>query len=95
MEPSPKVPFINVRSDNNIQSVGRVIASQLQQRGDRVDIRAVGAGAVNQSVKALAYARHAVFQRGLRLSLIPYIEDGIPREDGASVTRVVLKVEVH
>lgn len=63
-------PFLRVSAGSNPQSVASAIAHALY--ADRqVKLRAVGAGAVNQAVKALAIARGYVAPRGLDLTCKP------------------------
>lgn len=87
---------VNVRSDSNVRSVAKVIATLLMQPGDSVRICAVGAGAVNQAVKATAFAVHIVMNaRGLSLTVTPIAEDGQDRRNGRSFSRIVLVAEVN
>jgi stage V sporulation protein S len=62
--------ILRVGAGSNPQSVASAIAhSVYETRGCK--IRAVGAGAVNQAVKAIAIARGYVAPRGMDLSCIP------------------------
>jgi len=58
--------FLRVSAGSNAQSVGSAIAHALYEN-PQVKIRAVGASAVNQAVKAIAIARGYVAPRGLDL----------------------------
>ena len=62
--------FLRVSASSNPQSVASAIAHAVYDNRD-VKVRAVGAGAVNQSVKALAIARGYVAPRGIDLSFKP------------------------
>lgn len=63
-------PVLRVSASSNSQSVASAIAHAIYD--DRtVKLRAVGAGAVNQSVKAIAIARGYVAPRGFDLSCVP------------------------
>ena len=57
---------LRVSAGSNAQSVGSAIAHALYEN-PTVRIRAVGASAVNQAVKAIAIARGYVAPRGLDL----------------------------
>ena len=59
-------PFLRVSAGSNPQSVASAIAHALYENR-QVKLRAVGAGAVNQAVKAIAIARGYVAPRGLDL----------------------------
>lgn len=62
--------FLRVGAGSNAQSVGSAIAHALYEN-PTVRIRAVGASAVNQAVKAIAIARGYVAPRGLDLTCKP------------------------
>ena len=63
-------PVLRVSASSNSQSVASASAHAIYD--DRtVKLRAVGAGAVNQSVKAIAIARGYVAPRGFDLSCVP------------------------
>ena len=61
--------IIKVSGSSNPQSVGSILARAISA-GYTPKMRAIGASAVNQSVKACAIARGFVAPRGLDLSLI-------------------------
>ena len=63
-------PFLRVSAGSNPQSVASAIAHAIYDKRE-VKLRAVGAGAVNQAVKALAIARGFVAPRGLDLTCKP------------------------
>ncbi len=58
--------------------------------GYTVSVRAMGAGAVNQAVKALCIARGMVAPKGNNLSFIPAFSDG--ETDGEQRTSIVFQV---
>jgi len=67
---SNEEPFLRVSASSNPQSVASAIAHAIYD-ARHVKLRAVGAGAVNQAVKAIAIARGYVAPRGMDLSCIP------------------------
>jgi stage V sporulation protein S len=67
---SSEEPFLRVSAGSNPQSVASAIAHAIYDNRS-VKLRAVGAGAVNQAVKAMAIARGYVAPRGLDLSCKP------------------------
>lgn len=74
-------PFLRVSAGSNPQSVASAIAHAIYEKRE-VKLRAVGAGAVNQAVKAIAIARGYVAPRGLDLTCKPGFTT-IESRDGA------------
>lgn len=74
MNSTPEIPseeqFLRVSASSNPQSVASAIAHAIYDKHE-VKMRAVGAGAVNQAVKAMAIARGYVAPRGLDLVCKP------------------------
>ena len=62
--------FLRVSASSNPQSVASAIAHAIYEKHE-VKIRAVGAGAVNQAVKAIAISRGYVAPRGMDLTCKP------------------------
>jgi stage V sporulation protein S len=62
--------FLRVSAGSNPQSVASAIAHALYEKHE-TKLRAVGAGAVNQAVKAMAIARGYVAPRGMDLTCKP------------------------
>jgi len=62
--------ILRVSAGSNPQSVASAIAHSIYETR-QCKIRAVGAGAVNQAVKAIAIARGYTAPRGLDLSCVP------------------------
>lgn len=70
--PAPSVAedFLRVSASSNPQSVASAIAHAIYDNR-QVKLRAIGAGAINQAVKAIAIARGYVAPRGLDLTCKP------------------------
>ncbi len=86
--PLPAVLKVGTRSDPN--SVAGAIAAQVR-RGRRSVIQTIGAGALNQGVKALAIARGLVAPEDLDIWCYPaFVEVDI---DGEERTAIKLTVE--
>jgi stage V sporulation protein S len=68
--PQTEEPFLKVSGNSNPQSVASAIAHAIYEKRE-VKLRAVGAGAVNQAVKATIIARGYVAPRGLNLYCTP------------------------
>lgn len=83
--------ILRVSAGSNPQAVASAIAHSIYEtRGCK--IRAVGAGAVNQAVKAIAIARGYCAPRGLDLSCIPGFAS-IKSHDG-DISAIVFVVSV-
>jgi len=61
---------IKVSSKSNPSSVAGALANALREK-DTLEIQAIGAGALNQSIKAIAIARGFVAPTGKNLVVIP------------------------
>lgn len=61
---------LKVSAQSNPKSVAGALAAVLRERGS-AEVQAVGAGAVNQSIKAIAIARGFVAPNGINLIAIP------------------------
>ena len=68
--PATEEPHLRVSASSNPQSVASAIAHAIYDTR-QVKLRAVGAGAVNQAVKAIAIARGYAAPRGLDLTCKP------------------------
>src|SRR5699024_11759889 len=66
--------ILKVSAKSNPNSVAGALANVLRERGS-AEIQAIGAGALNQSVKAVAIARGFVAPSGVDLICIPAITD--------------------
>lgn len=82
--------MIRVSSKSNPNSVAGMLANVVKQRGV-VEIQAIGAGAVNQAIKAIAIARGFVAPQGISLRCIPSFAD--VEVQGESRTAIKLLVE--
>jgi len=67
----PPMPgVLKVSADSKPKAVAGALAAVLRERGT-VELQAVGAGAVNQAVKAIAITRGFVAPNGIDLVAIP------------------------
>lgn len=81
---------LKVSAKSNPNSVAGALAGVLRERGC-AEVQAVGAGALNQAVKAVAIARGFVAPSGVDLICIPAFTDIII--DGEERTAIKLIVE--
>ena len=80
---------LRVGAGSNPQSVASAVAHAIYDKRE-VKIRAVGAGAVNQAVKAIAIARGYTAPRGIDLVCIPGFAS-IKSHDG-EISAIVFQV---
>ncbi len=82
--------ILKVSSKSNSNSVAGALANVFREKGS-VEIQAVGAGALNQAIKAVAIARGFVAPSGQNLVCIPTFQDIII--DGEERTAIKLIIE--
>ncbi len=82
--------ILKVSAKSNPNSVAGALAGVLRERG-AAEIQAIGAGALNQAVKAVAIARGFVAPSGVDLICIPAFTDIMI--DGEERTAIKLIVE--
>ena len=81
---------LKVSTKSNPNSVAGALAGVLRENG-KAEIQAIGAGALNQAVKAIAIARGFVAPLGMDLVCVPaFIDINI---DGEERTAIKLLVE--
>ena len=81
---------LKVSSKSNPNSVAWALANVFREKGS-VEIQAVGAGALNQAIKAIAIARGFVAPSGKNLVCIPAFSD--ISIDGEERTAIKLIIE--
>lgn len=86
----PKTDVVKVSAQSRSTAVAGAIAGIVRERG-RVDVQAIGAGAVNQAMKAIAIARNYLLLDGINVVVVPSFSDVVI--DGVERTAVRLTVE--
>lgn len=84
--------FLKVSSKSSPASVAGAIAGMVKD-GVPVNMQCVGAGAVNQAIKAMAIARGFLIPTGYDISCAPVFSDILI--NGESRTAIRLSVYVH
>lgn len=74
MEEVQVVDILKVSAKSNPNSVAGALANVLREQ-TKAELQAIGAGAINQTVKAIAIARGFVAPSGLDLVCIPAFTD--------------------
>lgn len=86
----PTIGCLKVSSKSSPASVAGAIAGMIKD-GSTVDIQAVGAGAVNQAVKAIAISRGFLSPVGIEIVCVPSFADIVI--DGEYRTAIRFAVE--
>ena len=84
------IETLKVSSKSNPNSVAGALANVYREKGS-VEIQAVGAGALNQAIKAIAIARGFLAPTGVNLVCIPAFSD--ISIDGEERTAIKLLIE--
>jgi len=84
--------LLKVSSKSSPNSVAGAIAGIIRTE-DRVQIQTIGAGALNQTIKAIAIARGYIAPTGQEIICIPFFKD--IDVNGEVKTAIVLTVEVR
>ncbi len=80
---------LKVSTNSRPKSVAGALAAVLREQGS-AEVQAVGAGAVNQAVKAIAIARGFVAPNGIDLVAIPaFVEIKIDDEERTAIKFIV------
>ena len=83
---------LKVATRSNPTSVAGALAGIIREHG-RAEIQAVGAGALNQSIKAIAIARGFLAPSGIDLVFIPaFTEVDINGDERTAIKLIIQKV---
>lgn len=85
-----KVEVLKVSSKSSPNSVAGALAGVLRENGS-AEMQVIGAGALNQAIKAIAIARGFVAPSGLDLICVPAFTD--VQIDGEERTAIKLLIE--
>ena len=81
---------LKVSSKSNPNSVAGALAGIVREQG-AVEIQTVGAGALNQAIKAIAIARGFVAPSGLDLSCVPAFADIVINGEERTAIRILVE----
>ncbi|TQS75487.1 stage V sporulation protein S [Ornithinibacillus gellani] len=82
--------ILKVSAKSNPNSVAGALANVLRERGT-AEIQAIGAGALNQSVKAVAIARGFVAPSGVDLICIPAFTDIMIENEERTAIKLIIE----
>lgn len=80
---------LKVATSSNPSSVAGAIVKNLEE-GKDVETLSVGAGAINQAIKAIAIARGYVSPQGIDLTCKPGFEDVSIEEDTKTAIKLII-----
>jgi stage V sporulation protein S len=81
---------LKVSSKSNPNSVAGALANVIREKGT-VEIQAIGAGALNQAIKAVAIARGFVAPSGKNLVCIPAFADIIIEGEERTAIKLIIE----
>lgn len=87
-----KIEVLKVSSKSNPNSVAGAIAGNMKI-SDSITIQAIGAGAVNQAIKAIAIARGFLAPIGKNLVCIPTFQEVVVDDMERSAIKLIIKCE--
>ena len=83
------VEVLKVSAQSNPKSVAGALTAVIREKGT-AEVQAVGAGAVNQAVKAIAISRGFIAPNGIDLVSVPaFVEISIDGEERTAIKFIV------
>ena len=80
---------LKVSSDSNPKSVAGALAAVIREEG-KAEIQVIGAGAINQGIKAIAICRGYVAPNGIDLIMIPaFTEIEIDEKEKTAIKLII------
>ena len=83
---------LKISSKSNPNSIAGAIAGLMKEEG-KVEMQAIGAGALNQAIKAIAIARGFVAPSGINLVCIPAFAEVQVEGEGRTGIKLIVKGE--
>jgi stage V sporulation protein S len=80
---------LKVSSKSNPNSVAGAIAGSIRESG-MTEIQAIGAGALNQAIKAIAIARGYVAPSGINLVFVPAFTDVVINNENRTAIKLLI-----
>lgn len=82
--------ILKISSKSNPNAIAGAIAGVLSEK-EKVEMQAVGAGAVNQAVKAIAIARGFVASLGINLICVPAFSTVIIENEERTAIKFIIR----
>lgn len=83
-------PIVKVSKHSNPNSVAGSIAGYIRDIG-KVEVHGIGAGALNQAIKAVAISRGFVAPQGIDLICIPAFMEAIVEGEERTVVKLIVE----
>ncbi len=84
---------LKIRNNSEPQKVAGAVVAYLRE-SKKVELQAIGAGAVNQAVKSIAVARGFIAQEGINLSCIPAFTNVEVEEEERTGIKFIIKEDM-
>ncbi len=84
------MPVLKVSANSRSTAVAGAIAGVVREHG-RAEVQAIGAGAVNQAVKAVAIARSYLALDGMDVICIPAFADVVIEDQERTALRLIIE----
>ena len=82
---------LKVSSKSNPNSVAGAIAGVLRESGNtEIELQVIGAGALNQAIKAIAIARGFVAPSGINLVFVPAFTDVLINNENRTAIKLIV-----
>jgi stage V sporulation protein S len=88
--PPVQSEILKVSATSKPSAVAGAIAGVMREKG-RAEVQAIGAGAVNQAIKAVAIARGYLAPSGLDVVCIPSFTDVIINDEERTAIRLIVE----
>ena len=88
--PGIQSEILKVSAQSKPSAVAGAIAGVIREKG-RAEVQAIGAGAVNQAIKAVAIARGYLAPSGLDVICIPSFTDVVINEEERTAIRLIVE----
>lgn len=88
--PPVQSEILKVSAQSKPSAVAGAIAGVLREKG-RAEVQAIGAGAVNQAIKAVAIARGYLAPGGLDIICIPSFTDVVINDEERTAIRLIVE----
>ncbi|MDP9312106.1 MAG: stage V sporulation protein S [Chloroflexota bacterium] len=86
--------ILKVSTRSRPSAVAGAIAGVMRERGE-VDVQAIGAGAINQAIKAIAIARSYLLDDGIDVGVVPSFIDVMIDDQDRTALRLFVQRRKH
>ncbi len=87
-----EIVTLKIKNDSDPGKVAGAIAGLIKEN-KKVELQAIGAGAVNQAVKASIIARSFVANQGINFYIIPAFADAVVAGENKTAIKLIIKEE--